>query len=500
VELLGRRRTPQARPEVQLNSVGRLEFPAGFVWGTATAAYQIEGGWNVDGRGPSIWDNYSHAPGNVLDGDTGDVACDHYARADEDLDLMAKLGLPAYRFSVAWPRVVPTGSGRVNALGLDFYDRLVDGLLKRGIEPLVTLYHWDLPSELQRAHGGWTGRQTAELFAEYAAVVGQRLGDRVPWFGTLNEPYCSAFLGYAVGAHAPGWTDPSAAYAAAHHLNLAHGLAASALRSVAPRAKVSVSLNLAQVYPATESEEDREGAALVDMIANQIFLEPMLRGRYPDELMEATAELADWSVVHDGDLRQIHQPLDALGVNFYSPSRIGGSAHRPEKGRSSPSGRWVNDPSRGDASATPWPGANRAWSVPQPGPYTEMGWRIEPEAFTDLLLRLQRDYPEIPVLVTENGAAFADEVDPSGQVLDKQRIGYLRAHLAAVHAAIAAGADIRGYYLWSFLDNFEWSLGYSKRFGLVRVDYDTLARTPKASAAWYGQVIAANAVEAPEDS
>jgi beta-glucosidase len=498
VELLGRRRPPQARPEVELNGARRLEFPPGFVWGTATAAYQIEGAWDADGRGPSIWDDYCHAPGNVLGGDTGDVACDHYARVDADLDLMAKLGLPAYRFSVAWPRVMPTGSGSVNPLGLDFYDRLVDGLLERGIEPLVTLYHWDLPSQLQRAYGGWTGRRTAELFADYALVVGERLGDRVPWFGTLNEPYCSAFLGHATGSHAPGWTDASAAYSAAHHLNLAHGLATSALRSVAPHAKVSVSLNLAQVYPATDREEDREAAAHVDMIANRIFLEPMLRGRYPDGLIEATAGLADWSVVRDDDLQLIHQPLDALGVNFYSPSRIGGAAHRPATGSTSTSGRWVHDPARGDAAATPWPGTDRAWSVPQPGPYTEMGWRIEPRAFTDLLVRVGRDYPEVPILVTENGAAMADEVDASGQVLDDHRIDYLRAHLAAVHAAIAAGADVRGYYLWSFLDNFEWSLGYVKRFGLVRVDYDTLVRTPKASAAWYGDVIAANAVEVAE--
>ena len=257
---------------------------------------------------------------------------------------MAKLGLPSYRFSVAWPRVMPTGSGAVNQPGLDFYDRLVDGLLARGIRPLVTLYHWDLPSELQRSHGGWTGRRTAELFADYAAVVGQRLGDRVPSFGTLNEPYCSAFLGHATGSHAPGVTDPAAAYAAAHHLNLAHGLAASALRSVAPGAKISVSLNIAQVYPATDSDEDRAAAAHVDMIANRIFLEPMLRGRYPDGLMEATAELADWSVVRDGDLALIHQPLDALGVNFYSPSRIGGAAHRPASEHGRPVGAGSTTP------------------------------------------------------------------------------------------------------------------------------------------------------------
>jgi beta-glucosidase len=236
------------------------------------------------------------------------------------------------------------------------------------------------------------------------------------------------------------------------------------------------------------------------MIANQIFLEPMLRGRYPDGLMEATAGLADWSVVRDGDLALIHQPLDALGVNFYSPSRIGGPTHRPASEHVSPSGRWVNDPARADRQATGWPGTDRAWSVPQPGPYTEMGWRIEPQAFTDLLLRVSRDYPETPIMVTENGAAFADQLDEAGRVFDHDRIAYLRTHLAAVHAAIAAGADIRAYYLWSFLDNFEWSLGYAKRFGLVRVDYETLARTPKASATWFCDVVAANAVDTTEDA
>ena len=498
--LLCRRRAPQARPEVELSASSRLEFPVGFEWGTATAAYQIEGGWDADGRGPSIWDDYCRVPGKVLNGDTGDVACDHYGRLDADLDLMAKLGLPSYRFSVSWPRVMPTGSGAVNQPGLDFYDRLVDGLLARGIRPLVTLYHWDLPSELQRSHGGWTSRRTAELFADYAAVVGRRLGDRVSSFGTLNEPYCSAFLGHAAGTHAPGLTDPAAAYAAAHHLNLAHGLAASALRSEAPEAKISVSLNIAQVYPATESDEDHAAAGHVDLIANRIFLEPMLRGRYPERLFEETAGLADWSVVRDGDLALIHQPLDALGVNFYSPSRIGGASHRPASEHVSPSGRWVNDPARADRQATAWPGTDRAWSVPQPGPYTEMGWRIEPQAFTDLLLRVSRDYPETPIMVTENGAAFADQVDQDGRVIDHDRIAYLRTHLAAVHGAITAGADIRAYYLWSFLDNFEWSLGYAKRFGLVRVDYDTLARTPKASAAWFCNVVAANAVDTTGDA
>ncbi len=479
----------------------RLEFPDDFVWGTATAAYQIEGGWDADGKGRSIWDDFSQVPGNVLSGDTGEVACDHYHRVEEDLDLMASLGLKAYRFSVAWPRVMPSGTGHVNQAGLDFYDRLVDGLLARGIRPLVTLYHWDLPSALQR-DGGWAARTTAEHFAEYAAVVGQALGDRVPTFGTLNEPWCSAYLGYFSGVHAPGVADSEAAYAAAHHLNLAHGLAVTALRSVTPTTtEMSVSLNLAQIYPATDSDEDCAAAAHADTVANRIFLEPMLRGRYPDELLESTSHLADWSVIRDGDLALIHQPIDVLGINYYTPGRIGGPSHRPATEDGAGTGRWVNDPAHGKRRATPWLGTDRAWSVPQPGPYTEMGWRIEPQAFTDLLTRIHRDYPEMPLLVTENGAACDDHVDADGRVLDPDRIDYVRSHLAAVHAAIQAGADIRGYYLWSFVDNFEWALGYAKRFGLVHIDYDTLVRTPKASATWFGDVVAANAVESskPDD-
>jgi beta-glucosidase len=469
-----------------------LSFPENFIWGSATASFQIEGATAEDGRGPSIWDTFCATPGKVRNGDTGEVACDHYHRVTSDLDLMVSLGLPSYRFSVSWSRIIPTGSGAVNQAGLDFYSRLVDGLLERNIAPLLTLYHWDLPEPLQDA-GGWTNRDTADRFAEYAEVLGRALGDRVPTFTTLNEPWCSAFLGYASGVHAPGYTDNAAALAAAHHLNLAHGRAVSALRSVTPAGTdMSVTLNLAQVYAASDSPEDAIAARHVDAISNRIFLEPMLRGSYPSDLIEGTSHLTDWSFVLDGDLAAINQPLDVLGVNFYAPTNV---AAPTDELRAQITGRWVNDPSQADAGPSSYPGTDRAISIPQPGPYTDMGWPIRPASLTELLVRVATDYPEIPLAVTENGCAYPDVLSGDGAVHDPERIDYVRRHLAAVHAAIEAGADVRGYYLWSLMDNFEWAWGYSKRFGMVHVDYDSLVRTPKDSALWFRDVIAANAVE-----
>ena len=472
----------------------RLSFPPGFVWGSATAAYQIEGAVHADGRLPSIWDVFCQVPGNVTGGDTGDVACDHYRRMDADLDLMAELGLPSYRFSVSWPRVIPGGSGPVNEAGLDFYRRLVDGLLERGITPLLTLYHWDLPQALQ-FEGGWTNRDTVDRFADYAEVIGRALGDRVPTITTLNEPWCAAFLGHASGVHAPGLTDNATALLVAHHLNLAHGRAVRAVRSVCP-AQLSVTLNLAQVRPASDSEADLAAAEHVDRIANRIFLDPMLRGSYPQELLTETKHLTDWAFVADGDLAEINAGIDLLGVNFYAPTEVAAAS---EEIRGQVTGRWVNDPSQSEAGPSPWPGTDLAYSVPQPGPYTAMGWPIVPEAFTDLLLRVHRDYPEIPLVVTENGAAFDDVVGPDGRVHDADRIDYVRRHLAAVHAAIGGGADVRGYYLWSLMDNFEWAWGYSKRFGMVFVDYASQQRIPKDSAFFFRNVIKNNAVELRND-
>jgi beta-glucosidase len=469
----------------------RRRFPDGFVWGTATASFQVEGAVHEDGRGPSIWDTFTHEPGRVVDATNADVACDHYHRYAEDVALMADLGLNSYRFSVAWPRIVPTGSGAVNPRGIDFYSRLVDSLLEHGITPLATLYHWDLPQPLQDA-GGWTNRETAYRFAEYAAVVGAALGDRVSTITTFNEPWCSAFLGYASGVHAPGITDNASSLSAAHHLNLAHGLGASALRSAMPAGgQVSLTLNLAFVRGATESEADQHAARHVDALSNLIFLEPVLRGRYPEELLDDLRHITDWSFIRDGDTAAINQPPDVLGVNYYSPTLV--TAATPEL-RAQAVGRWVNDPQSADGP-TPYPGTDLAFSVPQEGPYTAMGWRIEPGSLTELLMRVHRDYPGVPLMITENGAAFADEPGADGVVHDRDRIDYLHGHLAAVHDAIDRGADVRGYYCWSLMDNFEWAWGFSKRFGLVYVDYPTGERRPKDSASWYRDVIAANGVK-----
>jgi len=463
------------------------QFPPGFVWGAATAAYQIEGAIDEDGRLPSIWDTFSHTPGKVANGDTGDVACEHYHRMPADVALMKDLGLRAYRFSTAWPRIVPAGSGAVNQAGLDFYSRLVDELLAAGITPYVTLYHWDLPQALDDA-GGWLNRDTASRFAEYAAVVGRALGDRVPMFTTLNEPWCSAYLGYASGVHAPGHRSNAESLAAAHHLNLAHGLGTTALRSVLPQSvQVALTLNLAHVRPATDSPADLDAARHADALSNRIFLEPVLDGHYPADLLADTAHLTDWSFLHDGDLKSINVPIDALGINYYSPTRV--QAATPELWDQMPRG-FVNDP-QSAPGPTPYPGTDLVFSAPQDGPYTAMGWRVEPASLTELLVDVHSRYPDLPLLVTENGAAYEDVLSPDGAVHDGDRLAYVRDHLAAIHDAIGSGVDVRGYFLWSLLDNFEWALGYGKRFGVVHVDYETQLRTPKDSARWYGAAITA---------
>jgi beta-glucosidase len=458
-----------------------VSFPAGFVWGAATAAYQIEGAVDEDGRGRSIWDTFSHLPGAIADGTTGDVATDHYHRFAEDIELMADIGLAAYRFSIAWPRVLPSGAGAVNQAGLDFYSRLVDRLLERSIAPIATLYHWDLPQALQDL-GGWTRRDTADRFAEYASVVAGVLGDRIGTFTTLNEPWCSAFLGYGSGIHAPGIADNASALRAAHHLLLAHGRGAAALRAALPAsAQVSITLNFTVPRPATPADAD--AVRHVDAIANRIFLEPIRHGAYPHDLIADTGHISDWSFVHDGDLEEISAPIDFLGVNYYTPARIAAASDElAAKG-----GR-LDD---GTASF-PWPGTDLAYAVPEVGPHTAMNWLVDPASFTELLLRLNRDYPGLPMLITENGAAFDDVVTASGAIHDQERIDYLHRHIGAVHSAIEEGADVRGYLVWTLVDNFEWSCGAAKRFGLVHVDYDTLQRRPKDSAKWYHDVITVN--------
>lgn len=452
-------------------------FPDGFRWGAATSAYQIEGAVDLDGRGVSIWDTFAHTPGTIADGTNGDVACDHYHRCRDDVGLMADLGLDDYRFSIAWPRVQPMGSGTPNAAGLDFYSRLVDALLDHGIRPVPTLYHWDLPQALQD-EGGWGARDTAERFAEYAAIVARHLGDRVQTFTTLNEPWCSAFLGHASGAHAPGVRDAATAYRVAHHLLLGHGRAVAALRAELPAGReVSITVNPANVRAVSDSAADVRPARLAELATNQIFLDPLLRGALNLELVEATSAVTDWSFVRDGDLDMIAAPIDLLGVNYYNPHLVGGAA-------------------RADGSSTPWPGLAGAWSHPQQGPSTAMGWPVEPASMTELLVDLAADYPGVPFSITENGSAYDDVVAADGSIEDPGRAVYLSAHVSAVLDAIEDGVDIRAYYVWSLLDNFEWAWGLTQRFGIVHVDFDTQLRTPKASARMYRDIIASHGTSA----
>ncbi|MEV4841900.1 GH1 family beta-glucosidase [Micromonospora matsumotoense] len=457
--------------------MSELRFPENFVWGAATAAYQIEGAARDDGRGESIWDTFSRTPGKVFAGHTGDVACDHYHRYADDVALMAELGLAAYRFSVAWPRIRPDGTGPVNPRGLDFYDRLTDALLDRGIDPIITLYHWDLPQALQD-RGGWTSRETAEHFADYALAVYSRLGDRVRTWTTLNEPWCSAYLGYGNGVHAPGEQDAGAAFRAVHHLLLGHGLAARALRAAGAQT-VGITLNPADVAPADpDSAADAAAVRLVDGLQNRIFLDPLTGAGYPADVLEHVARMVEPTFVRDGDEKIIAAPLDLLGINYYSPTYVAG---RPDGGGSSA-----------------YPGTEGTVEfLPATGPVSDMGWQIEPAGLTRLLVRIGTDYPGLPLMITENGGAFPDDAaslapEGSGRIADTDRIAYLDGHLRAAHEAISRGVDLRGYLVWSLLDNFEWAEGYRKRFGIVHVDYLNQRRTPKSSARWYQEVISRN--------
>jgi len=477
------------RPDIAPKPVpeATTTFPTGFLWGAATAAYQVEGAAAEDGRTPSIWDTFSRTPGKVRNGDTGDIAADHYHRYRDDVALMKQLGLKAYRFSVSWSRVQPTGRGPAVERGLDFYRRLVDELLEAGITPVATLYHWDLPQELEDA-GGWPERATAERFADYTAIMAGALGDRVGTWTTFNEPWCSAFLGYGSGVHAPGRTEPASALRAAHHLNLAHGRAIEVLRGQLPAtAQTSVTLNLHQVRPLTASPEDADAARRIDAVGNRVFTGPMLHGAYPEDLLTDTAHLVDWSkLVQDGDLEAISRPVDVLGVNYYTPTLVS----TPAEG----AGDTRND-GHGASDHSPWPGSEHvAFHLAEGKATTAMNWSIDPNGLYNLLMDVTRDHPGIPLMVTENGAAFDDYVSPEGRVQDPERIAYLHGHLDAVQRAVADGADVRGYFLWSLMDNFEWAYGYSKRFGAVYVDYSTQRRIPKASAHWYADVIRRHAL------
>jgi len=458
-----------------------LAFPPGFTWGAATAAYQIEGAANADGKGPSVWDTFSHTPGRVRGGDTGDIACDSYHRYREDADLLSSLGLSAYRFSVSWPRILPDGAGQVNQAGLDYYRALADALLERGIAPTATLYHWDLPQALQD-RGGWPSRETALRFADYAAIVAEALGDRVAQWITLNEPLVVANNGYRTGVHAPGLRDAGAAAAATHHLLLGHGMAVAALRAALPSAaEVGITLNLTPVR-VTEGADGSAAALerarlITEASTNGVFLEPVLTGRYPEHALPAV--LPPDSLIEDGDLATIAAPLDFLGVNYYQPTHLR-----------------AGDP--GDLRRNEETSIAGVDGVVQYRPAglarTPMGWIVDPEGLYELLLRLSKDAPGLPLYVTENGCAAEDYVNPDGVVDDVERVRYLHLHLDAAARAIRDGANLAGYYVWSLLDNFEWAWGYQKRFGIVFVDFGTQRRIPKASSAFYADVAAANAV------
>jgi beta-glucosidase len=447
-------------------------FPDGFAWGTATASYQIEGAVDEGGRSKSIWDTFSHTPGKVSGGDTGDVADDHYHRYEADIDLMADLGVGWYRFSLAWPRLQPAGRGALNDQGVDFYARLIEALLAKDITPWVTLYHWDLPQVLEDA-GGWPERDTAERFAEYAAAVYDRLSDRVTAWTTLNEPWCSSILGYSAGAHAPGVTDPAASLKAAHHLMLGHGLAIDAMRAKGGDSVFGITLNLSPTDPASDDPADVDAARRADGLANRLFLDPLLKGGYPADVLDDLRSITDGAHIQDGDEDRIKVDLDFLGVNYYFRTVV----------------RKGSDP----GGPTIWPGNGDIDPVERGLPKTAMGWEVDALGLYDVLTRVARDYPAVPLYVTENGAAFPDTKD-NGAVHDPDRVAYLDSHFRSAHRAIGDGVDLRGYFVWSLLDNFEWAYGFSKRFGLIHVDYETLERTPKDSARFYAQVTRANAL------
>ncbi len=457
---------------------GLLSFPAGFTWGSASAAYQIEGAAAADGRGPSIWDTFSHAPGHVRGGDTGDIACDSYHRYRDDVRLMADLGLNGYRFSISWPRVLPGGSGQANQKGLDYYKRLLDELASQGIAGAATLYHWDLPQEVQD-EGGWAVRDTAQRFADYAAVVADALGDRVEHWITLNEPQVVASHGYRTGEHAPGLHDPAAAAAATHHLLLAHGLATTALRSVLPGAKIGITLDMHPVRVLGDSRPDvlEQAMLITDADLNGMFLEPLLQGRYPAHA--SAALLPPGSLIAADDMATIGQPVDFLGVNYYA--RVYLRAGDPTDLR-----RNESQPRRDLPGVVEY--------SPDWLDRTDMGWIVDPDGLYDLLTRLSKDAPGLPLFITENGCAAEDYVNPEGLVKDPERVRYLHQHLAAAARAIADGVNLAGYYVWSLLDNFEWGWGYQKRFGIIFVDFGTQQRIPKSSARFYADVVRANAI------
>jgi beta-glucosidase len=448
-----------------------LKFPDGFVWGTSTSAYQIEGGWNEDGKGPSIWDTFAHTPGKIERDENADVTVDHYHRWESDLDLMASLGIPAYCFSVAWPRVIPDGKGPVNPAGLDFYDRLVDGLLARGIDPYLMLYHWDLPQALQD-RGGWAMRETAMHFADYAGVLARRLGDRVKHWITHDEPFVAAMIGHFYGVHAPGTQNPLVALQAVHHMLLSHGCAVQALRSILPaQAQTGIILSVYPIHPATGSDADRQAAVISDGITNRMFMDPLFRAAYPQDVLQLLGPF--FPEIQAGDMETIATPIDFLGVNYYTRVVVRADADIPVLG----------------ASPTQVVGNE----------FSQM-WEIYPEGMYEVLQRIYRDYHPRHIYITENGVPVPDGMDLDGRVRDERRTRYLSDHLAQAHRAIQDGIPVRGYFHWSFQDNFEWSFGYRLHFGLVYVDYPNQQRTVKDSGRWYAGVIRQNGLYRPNGS
>lgn len=455
----------QLLPESQPS---RAAFAPDFLWGVATSAYQIEGAVNEDGRGPCIWDTFARQPGAIYQGETGDQAAEHYRRVKDDVAIMAELNIKAYRFSISWSRVLPQGTGAVNARGLDFYDRLIDLLLEKQISPVATLYHWDLPLALHE-QGGWKNRATAEAFADYAEIVARRLGDRIPWWMTLNEPWCSAYLGYGIGQHAPGEHSLQDAVNAGHHLLLAHAKAVARLRAYTqPSAQIGITLSLTPITAADSGPAVQEGAERADVLHNRWFLDPLFRGTYPTRLFRDLG--VQPPTMEETDMALISTPLDFLGVNYYSRTLI-----RTRRGISV--GQSVSERYE---QVVPVPGAS----------YTDMAWEIYPQGLYDTLLRIQQDYAPRQIMVSENGAAFTDQWDGNKHVPDTRRVQYLRDHIRALEEVYAKGVPLCGYFVWSLLDNYEWTEGYSKRFGLVYVDYATQRRIIKESGYWYAAFIA----------
>ena len=449
------------------------KFPKDFIWGVATSAYQIEGAWNMDGKGPSIWDTFTHVRGKISNDENGDIAADHYHRWREDISIMSELGIEAYRFSTSWPRILPEGTGKVNRKGLAFYDRIVDELLKKRIEPYVCLYHWDLPQTLQD-QGGWTNRQIIHAYSEYAGVVAKRLGDRVTHWVTHNEPFVAAGAGYYTGEHAPGIKNPTAAFKAAHHMLLSHGLAYDVIKQTALRPPtVGIVLNLNPIHPATDSKKDLDAADRLDTVTNRLFLDPLFKKTSPIEEDDFFKFLTS-SVIREGDLQKIAK-ADFLGVNYYSRSVV-----------------QYDSKTRFLLAKEVFPAGNE---------YSGM-WEIYPEGLYDILARVWKDYlkdlPQPPqLLVTENGIPVPDGLDFDGRVRDERRIRYLKDHLIQVQRAISDGIPVKGYFHWSLMDNFEWAFGFGKRFGLVYVDFNTLHRTTKESGHWYADLIRKNKIPSP---